>query len=538
MWNRLGLQQLLGAGFGLLMVIAMVTGAQSVQRDLESKRISSLAAQHARRALLAEHLIMLQQRQQATSRAYFLQPSGDAHQRYEEALRAFASTYEELQSLTAEPDGSALLQRVKASCDTGNAELSLMFDLEQSGRHDAVLAELSKSVSISKQIRQALDDYRAYAAGQSEQLLARQQGSANRAIWISSVFLGLGFIVALGAALITVRIVSSRVREAQGAISAVERKDLTGKPIVIHTRDALGQALRSINCMRGSLAAVVGEMRQIASQVASAATELAASSSDFADSADQQRTRAERFADSLGEMAAVVAQIAEHASSVSMTAARAAQAAREGDEAVAATTMKMEQIAVQSGHVSESINALAADSEQIGNAANLIREIADQTNLLALNAAIEAARAGEHGRGFSVVAGEVRRLAERTAAATREIDGMVTHVREKTAVALQKTSVEKSRISEGATLASTTRGTLDHIRASIVEVESMTQQIAAATIQQSSTTEELQRNLRIIVDSVNSWTNAAHQSSDACGSLSQLSENMHHRLSSFLLPPN
>jgi hypothetical protein len=79
MWNRLGLQQLLGAGFGLLMVIAMVTGAQSVQRDLESKRISSLAAQHARRALLAEHLIMLQQRQQATSRAYFLQPSGDAH---------------------------------------------------------------------------------------------------------------------------------------------------------------------------------------------------------------------------------------------------------------------------------------------------------------------------------------------------------------------------------------------------------------------------------------------------------------------------
>ena len=536
MWKRLGLQQLLALGFGLLLLIATVIGVLSIERNLNAERGSLLSMQNAKRALLAEHLVMLQQRQQAVSRAFFLEPSTDARQRYREAAKGFDDTYEELSGMSGDAATISLLRKAKDACDAGNAELEVMFGLEESGRHDLVIAELNKSVSISKQIRTALDDYRSYVVRQSEQQLAEQQSSARRAIWISSIVLGLGFVLAAGCGFVTIRAVGARVLEAQTALNAIARKDLSAGEIVVHTDDSLGQALMAVNQMKDNLSSVVGEMRQIAEQVASAATELAATARESAHGADGQLSLAEQFASSLSEMAIVVAQIAKHASSVSLAAGHAAGSARQGDEAVNATVSKMEEIALESSIVAESIHALAINSEEIGNVANLIRGIAGQTNLLALNAAIEAARAGEQGKGFSVVAGEVRRLAERTAAATQEIEGMVSAVKEKTANVLEKTRTEQARIIEGVTLTAATRESLNLIRKSVGEVEMMTSQIAAATTQQSSTTEELQRNLQHIVQMVTASTDAAHQSSAACGSLSQLSEQMHYELSAFVLP--
>ena len=158
MWKRLGMQQLLASGFGLMLAVATAIGLLSVQTDLKMERASLLAAQDAHRAELAEHLVMLQQRQQATSRAFFLQPSKDARQRFDDATREFATTFEQLRALTQEEKGISLLQTAKTACDLGTTELSVMFGLEQSGRHADVLEELTKSVAISKQIRKALDD--------------------------------------------------------------------------------------------------------------------------------------------------------------------------------------------------------------------------------------------------------------------------------------------------------------------------------------------------------------------------------------------
>jgi methyl-accepting chemotaxis protein len=535
------MQQLLTAGFGLLLAVFGAFGILSVEAGLKSEYTNSLAALDAQRALLAEHLIMLQQRQQATSRAYFLDPAQDAHQRFESATNEFASTLDQLQQLTNDAAGIALLAKARTLCNSGTAETESLFALEAAGHHDGVIAELAHSVGLSKQIRQSLDDYKAYSVENFKQRLERQRTASNRAIWLSSLFLALGVLVAIGCAMTIIRVVGKRVRGAQGAIAAIARHDLSGKPIRVTTDDNLGKTLTAVNLMRQNLSDVVGSMLQIAGQLSKASGTLATASTEHADGAQKQRMQAEQFAISLREMSEVVTQVAQHAGAVALAADRADDSVRQGDQAVSQTVAKIEQIAVESSEVNESIRKLEISSQQISSAANLIRGIAEQTNLLALNAAIEAARAGEQGKGFSVVAAEVRRLAERTAVATCEIDQTVSVMAQQTEATMQKTRGAQMRVSEGVTLASGTRESLVHVQQAIGEVEQMTVQIAAATSQQAASTRELQQSLDQIVMTMTASAAAAEHSSEASRRLSELSDKMNSdkmnsQFSEFVLP--
>src|SRR5579863_4981353 len=204
MWKRLGLQQLLAIGFGLLLVVATVIGSLSIQGSLSVERSNLQVARDARRVQLAERLVMLQQRQQATSRAYFLLPSADALARYREAAHGLESGFEELRELSGDSKESELLEIAKATTDQGNTELEVMLSLEKDGRHPDVLAELKNSVAISAQIRKSLDNYGAYVIRVSSQRQAAQQVSIHRAIWISSAVLGLAFLLAVADAWITI----------------------------------------------------------------------------------------------------------------------------------------------------------------------------------------------------------------------------------------------------------------------------------------------------------------------------------------------
>lgn len=533
--KKMGLEALLIAGFALIMALAVATGLSAIQLSRSFKAESVLASQDSLRALLASRLTMLQQREQATSRAYFLQPTADAAKRYRESEANFEATYQKLAGLAADDQQRQMLAAAKSWSDRGVIQTRQMMAEEAAGHHDQVLAGLTQSVALSKSMRAAVEGFAADADARASKRLQEQLRHAGNGIWTTIVSLAISLVLATATALVTIRIVSGRVQGAQRALEAVAKKDLSGDEIEVLTHDALGQMMLSVNQMKRNLGAVVGELSQAAGSVAAAATELAATARESARGADEEKLETEQVAAALTEMALTVSQVADHASRVSQSAANASSAAHSGEEAVAMVSRKMEEISQQSESATSSLKELSRHSEQIGQAVQLIEEIAQQTNLLALNAAIEAARAGEHGKGFSVVAGEVRRLAERTASATRKIDSIIVAEQSQTRLVLEQMQSYSSQVSGGVALTEETRSSLSRILTSVREVESMTSQIAVATSQQASTTEELNKNVHRIAEIVAVSAASAHQSSEACGEMSHMTERINAQLGEFRL---
>jgi methyl-accepting chemotaxis protein len=535
MLKRFGLEKLLGLSFGIVLLVAALTCLISVRGQVLMRHAGAAASREAAHALQAQRLAMLQQREQATSRAFFLSPAEGGDKRCAEAARNFAVILGQLEADHPDPAAAKDLAALRTAWQAGEDELQKMFAITRAGQHDQLAAELPVSVAISKKIQTALDAFVAYSNGLADQRLKDEQQTSVRVLWVSSIGIVIGICVAIFFGFATVRGVSLRVRGAQLALQAIEQKDLAHGDIEVLTADALGSTLHSINRMRSGLNSIFSQLSQIGAQVSAAATQLAASAESAAGAADDQHHQADQVAATLTQMACSVAEVARHTSMASQSAGAATASVRQGDESVAATTAKMAEISSQSAAVAQTIDKLVRDSDQIGRAASLIQAISSQTNLLALNAAIEAARAGEHGKGFSVVASEVRKLAEQSSAATSEIEGMVSTIQSQARDALGCSQSERASIAKGVELSESTRQFFGRILESVHTVETMMEQIAAATTQQSAATDELNRNLQGIVQLVARSAAMAHESSAACVDLSKLSEEMHRQIAEFRL---
>jgi hypothetical protein len=213
---------------------------------------------------------------------------------------------------------------------------------------------------------------------------------------------------------------------------------------------------------------------------------------------DYLEDRIQQIATAMEEMSMTVNEVAHNTTAASDSAGKVASNAREGQQVVNQAVVEMQRVAVIVRDSAAIVKNLGTKSEKIGEFVNVINDIADQTNLLALNAAIEAARAGEQGRGFAVVADEVRRLADRTVASTKEIGVMVSEIQKETMLAVA--SIEKgeaeAEVSENLSLQADQ--TLASIVESIVQIESVISQIATASEEQAATASIIAGNLEEI----------------------------------------
>jgi methyl-accepting chemotaxis protein len=213
---------------------------------------------------------------------------------------------------------------------------------------------------------------------------------------------------------------------------------------------------------------------------------------------DYLEDRVHQIATAMEEMSMTVNEVAHNTTNASDSASQVASDAREGQQVVNQAVLEMRKVAEIVRSSAVIVRNLGAKSEKISEFVNVINDIADQTNLLALNAAIEAARAGEQGRGFAVVADEVRRLADRTVASTKEIRLMVNEIQKETVLAVESIEKGKTEAEVSENLSHQADESLSKIVHSIERIENVISQIATASEQQAATASIIAGNLEEI----------------------------------------
>ena len=232
---------------------------------------------------------------------------------------------------------------------------------------------------------------------------------------------------------------------------------------------------------------------------------------------------------------ATVHEVSENCNKAAESAHETAQTARRGGTIVEDTLAHMRSIAGSVRETAQKVQELGSRSDQIGKIVGVIDDIADQTNLLALNAAIEAARAGEQGRGFAVVADEVRKLAERTTKATKEIAEMIQSVQTETRGAVEKMQSGTQQVEKGVEVTAKAGSSLKQIIGQAEHVGEMVTHIATAANEQSSATEQVNSNMDQINKLVAESAEGAQQSAKACEQLSGLAFELQNLVSRFKL---
>ncbi len=289
----------------------------------------------------------------------------------------------------------------------------------------------------------------------------------------------------------------------------------------------------NINGLGDSLSDAIKRILESVDTSASAALQISSTSETLAASVEEQSAQADEVASAVEEMSRTITENAMSANRTSQVAERNGTIAKEGGEVVEQTVVKMKDIAKVVKQSSDNIEKLGESSKQIGEIISVIDDIADQTNLLALNAAIEAARAGEQGRGFAVVADEVRKLAERTTEATKQIAKMIKGIQVETQDAVVAMTKGNDEVNAGIALADKAGKALMEIVESSTEVQNMITQIAAASEQQSSTSEQIAKNVgsisQVTAESAKRVQDIAHSSED----LARLTEELKNIVSQF-----
>jgi len=267
-----------------------------------------------------------------------------------------------------------------------------------------------------------------------------------------------------------------------------------------------------------------GRLESIAIVVSEASDRL----SDRIESANRgARTQAERTSDTatgMDEMTATVLEVARNASAAAGTTESARNKAVEGSKVVCEVLTSMKNMEEQSARLKDDMGRLGSQAQDIGRVLTVITDIADQTNLLALNAAIEAARAGEAGRGFAVVADEVRKLAEKTMVATKEVGEAINAIQQSARQNVDNVERSVSLIARTAEQAGSSRSALDEIVRLVDSASDQVRAIATASEQQSAASEEINRS----VDQVNTISEeTSHTMAEASQAVAQLTRQAH-----------
>jgi twitching motility protein PilJ len=313
--------------------------------------------------------------------------------------------------------------------------------------------------------------------------------------------------------------------------SQIARGDMTLRGKV--TSDALGNVVDSVNYMLDNFCKVLERVRKAAVDVQSSANEILIASEEMSSGAIQQDQEITNTSSAVEELTVSMKQVSNNAEASAEAARRALDAAEQGNRSVRDTLEGMQRIRSSVQATAKRIKALGDRSLEISEIVNVINDITEQTNLLALNAAIEAARAGEAGRGFAVVADEVRKLAEHSRNATKDIAALIKAIQAETNDAVVVMEEGTKEVEIGAKLADQAGKALEAISTVVRQSAELVQEISLASKQQVRGTEGVANAMQIISNITRQTSQGARQTARTVEQLVHMSEQLNEALSQF-----
>lgn len=408
----------------------------------------------------------------------------------------------------------------------------------------APLGELTKAYEVNKQTALAM-------VREVEKSAADIESSSGNLVKLA--LLGLGLLAVLIAFLVyflgkkqaaAIDVAMGRLeQEGQDNQMAVldlldEMGDLADGDLTVRAQvkeNITGAIADSINYTIDSLRDVVTEINRASEQVNSATSQAQETSVTLLAATERQSAQIAETTNAVNNMTRSILEVSSNASQAAQVAQRSLQAASQGSQAVQNTIAGMNGIREQIQETSKRIKRLGESSQEIGEIVELISDITEQTNILALNAAIQAASAGEAGRGFTVVAEEVQRLAERSSEATKQIGAIVKTIQTDTNSAVAAMEKSTEGVVEGAKLSDEAGKALTEIETVSNNLARLIQSISAATEAQTQVASQVTKNMQQILEVTTQTTEGTKQTAASIGQLTALAEELRDSVAGFKL---
>ena len=418
-----------------------------------------------------------------------------------------------VEKLALDAKATVLLAKIKESQQKYRAARTEVIELATQNKNAEAYALYSSKVTplctvYSNNLKELSDYYNKIA----EQMNANNQAAAAKATQITIGILVAAFLILGVIGLCIAGMITKPLQLMVSVCKDLAAGDFRDKPRRVLSKDEIGQLAEALCSIRSNLRTVLKQVNDSAEQVAASSEELTASAdqsaqavvqvagaiSDVASGAEKQLKAVDETSAVVEQISAGIQQASAGANQVAGNSFEAAEKAKEGDYAVEKAVSQMTNIEQTVNNSAQVVAKLGERSKEIGQIVDAISGIAGQTNLLALNAAIEAARAGEQGRGFAVVAEEVRKLAEQSQGAAKQIATLISEIQEDTDKAVVAMGEGTREVRVGTELVTAAGHTFKEIATLVKQVSEQVKETSAAMQQMASGSQQMVASVREI----------------------------------------